>query len=243
MIRRLRFGIVAVVSSLLLTACIFDEFDIVENAEEKMGFEFSTEFRHYVGNYFDYDKWINWYLSEDELYQLAREFDSEHLLLNVDKILDIKAELIDMVGTEDPYVYGGNVHISANKFFLDIVNPNNPTQVDQYTWNYDRWFYNPGRWTVEPVKLDQDEDPMDDAYPLSEIKFETIETLVGYSNYIVQENGEWREFDNMGSVVGMSSVMTMVHPITGEIIYSVTVHGVRSDQSFYYDQNGQPTDW
>lgn len=204
--------------------------DIVSDAEDKMGFEFSTELDSNLKKYI-MDNDIERYMSKEEIIEVARKNDENNLILNNKKLNEIKEKLIEKLGTEDLYVNKGQIRINNNGFYIDLVNPENPQYVDIY-------YYNLGSdsWHIVPKKLSGYIVPMEESIHLSEIPFDSIERIVDTGIEILKEMGDYREFDIMNQELGIKSIYTNLKE--EGLIYRTTVYGTREDYNLIFDING-----
>lgn len=78
--------------------------DIISDAEDKIGFDFSVELSSYFQTYLS-DNGIQRYLSEEEVIEIVEKFDENNFLLSPDKRNEVMNELFDLVGKKDFYIY------------------------------------------------------------------------------------------------------------------------------------------
>lgn len=204
--------------------------DIISDAEDKIGFEFSTELNSYFQSYLS-EKGIQRYLSEEEVIEIVEKFDENNFLLNPDKRDEIMEELYELVGTRDFYIYDARFRLYDSSIFIYIVNPDTPKYVDLYYYNSGI-----GSWTVLPEKLSADIDPMARAILLSDIDFENYNKIMDVGIEILKEIGDYRAFNTMNSELGINTISTRW--LGGDLVFQTVLKGVREDYDLTFDAKG-----
>lgn len=204
--------------------------DIISDAEDKIGFEFSTELNSYFQSYLS-EKGIQRYLSEEEVIEIVEKFDENNFLLNPDKRDEIMEELYELVGTRDFYIYDARFRLYDSSIFIYIVNPDTPKYVDLYYYNSGI-----GSWTVLPEKLSADIDPMARAILLSDIDFENFNKIMDVGIEILKEIGDYRAFNTMNSELGINTISTRW--LGGDLVFQTVLKGVREDYDLTFDAKG-----
>lgn len=204
--------------------------DIISDAEDKIGFEFSTELNSYFQSYLS-EKGIQRYLSEEEVIEIVEKFDENNFLLNPDKRDEIMEKLFELVETRDFYIYDARFRLYDSSIYIYIVNPDTPKYVDLY------YYYSGiGSWTVLPEKLSADIDPMARAILLSDIDFENYNKIMDVGIEILKEIGDYRAFNTMNSELGINTISTRWR---GEdLVFQTVLKGVREDYDLTFDAKG-----
>lgn len=204
--------------------------DIISDAEDKMGFEFSIELEAYFNKYIIENN-IERYLSKEEIIEVAKEFDEINLLLNNEKLKEVMEELIEQLGTRDFYIYKARLRVHNRSLYIYVVDPENHKHVDLY-------YYNLGNetWHIQPEKLSGDVEPVEESVLLSEIPLENFEKVVNTGIEVLKDMGDYREFDIMNNELGITSVNTDLDD--EGLIFKTTVEGTREDYNLIFDING-----
>lgn len=204
--------------------------DIIGDAEDKIGFEFSTELDSFFRGYLS-ENGIQRYLSEEEVIEIVEKFDENNFLLNPDKRNEVMEELFELVGARDFYIYEAKFRLYDSSIYIYIVNPNTPKNVDLY-------YYNPGigSWNIIPEKLSADVDPLERAILLSDIDFASYNKIIDIGTEILKEIGDYREFNTMNKELGINMISTHQH---GEdLVFKAELKGVREDYALTFDAKG-----
>ena len=204
--------------------------DIISDAEDKIGFEFSIELNSYFHRYLS-ENGIQRYLSEEEVIEIVKKYDENNFILNPDKRDEVMDELFDLVGTRDFYIYEARFRLHDSSIYIYIVNPDNPKYVDLYYFNSGI-----GSWTVSPEKLSADVDPMEGAILLSDIDFDNYNKIRNVGIEILKEIGDYREFNTMNSQLGINMIST--HWRDDDLVFKAEVKGVREDYNLTFDAKG-----
>lgn len=204
--------------------------DIISDAEDKIGFDFSVELSSYFQTYLS-DNGIQRYLSEEEVIEIVEKFDENNFLLSPDKRNEVMNELFDLVGKKDFYIYEARFRLHDSSIYIYIVNPDNTKYVDLYYYNSGI-----GSWTVSPEKLSADDDPMARAILLSDIDFDNYNKIMDVGIGILKEIGDYREFNTMNRELGINIIRTQWR---GEdLVFKAELKGVREDYDLTFDAKG-----
>ncbi len=204
--------------------------DIISDAEDKIGFEFSTELDSYFKSYL-LENEIQRYLSEEEVIEIVEKFDENNFILNPDKRDEVMEELFELVGTRDFYIYEARFRLYDSSIYIYIVNPDHPEYVDLYYYNSGI-----GSWHIIPEKLSADVDPRAGAILLSDIDFENFNKIMEVGTEILKEIGDYREFNIMNNELGINMIST--HWQGEDLVFKAEVKGVREDYNLTFDAKG-----
>ncbi|MDI9498479.1 MAG: hypothetical protein QM270_08365 [Bacillota bacterium] len=210
--------------------------EILEDAQDRMGFAFSGSFQHDVLTYLREHE-ITGYLPEDEILHIAQLSDASNLLLNRTQRRQAITALREMVGNGDVYVYDGWTMIDDNTLWLWIVSPLNPEHIDTYRYQVDA-----GVWKAEPYKTNHASNaPMEAAVLLSEMPFDSIDQIMETAMALLEDAGEKRPFDNTNMTVGLNSLIGRIR-YDNAYTFTGVLRTSREDRHLEFDRDGLLSD-
>lgn len=204
--------------------------DILEDAQDKMEFEFSTELKSSFLQYLSQNE-IERYLSKEEITEILEGFNSSNFLLDNDKVKALIDDLIKTVGTDNLYIYEGWVNVYDNAFYIHLVDPNNTQNVDNYYYNMSL-----GQWNISPVKLTDAIPPLDNSVHISDFPFEIYKTIVEKSKEKLKEMGDFNKYNFTSSTQGLTIIGSRIYQ--GELVFTARLVGSRYDYELTFDKNG-----
>lgn len=204
--------------------------DILEDAQDKMEFEFSTELESSFLQYLSQNE-IERYLSKEEITEILEGFNSSNFLLDNDKVKALIDDLKKTVGMDNLYIYNGWVNVYNTKFYINLIDPNNTQNVDNYYYNMSL-----GQWHISPVKLTDAIPPLDNSVHISDFPFEIYKTIVEKSKEKLKEMGDFNEYDFTSSTQGLTIIGSRIYQ--GKLVFTARLVGSRNDYELTFDKNG-----
>lgn len=205
-------------------------FYIIEDAEDKMGFEFPTKLASYFRTYL-IDNDINHYLAKEEVEEILRSYKADNLLLNNDNLHALIEDLRDQVGAKDFYIYKKNIRVYNHSLYVYVIDPENQNHVDLYYYNLSN-----DSWHIIPEKIKADVDPMENSILLSEINFSSYKKMVDKGIELLKEIGDYNEYNLMTDDLGFDSIYT---PYNGpDLLFKARLQGSREDYDLTFDADG-----
>ncbi|WP_425538407.1 hypothetical protein [Microaceticoccus formicicus] len=205
-------------------------FYIIEDAEDKMGFEFPTKLASCFRTYL-IDNDINHYLAKEEVEEILRSYKADNLLLNNDNLHALIEDLRDQVGAKDFYIYKKNIRVYNHSLYVYVIDPENQNHVDLYYYNLSN-----DSWHIIPEKIKADVDPMENSILLSEINFSSYKKMVDKGIELLKEIGDYNEYNLMTDDLGFDSIYT---PYNGpDLLFKARLQGSREDYDLTFDADG-----
>lgn len=207
--------------------------EILEDAQDRMGFKFSSGFGHDLLDYIN-EHDIERYLSEEEVIHILELSETNNLLLNRNLRHEALDKLYDRLG-EEVYVFDAWTMIGDDNWRIWVVDPNNSELVDVYRYHIDD-----GDWEVEPYKFNSaDNAPMDFAIRLKDMPFDSIDKIMETAMDMLEEAGEKRPYDNTNMEVGVASITGRILRKNEGFRFYTSLRTSRDDISLDFDQNGE----
>lgn len=201
--------------------------DILEDFEDKAGFQFSDAFRNHVSEYI-YDHDIERYLTEEEVLSIVDEIESYDFLLHPDRVKNLVYKMLKDRGLEDAEVYGGNFYIYSDNFYFYLENPKTGS-INEYRYSDDDGF------TISPFKDKRDESC--EFISIKDIPFGSISKVMATSSEFLKDFGIDKPHDFTNDPkCGISFVMTEV--LDGELIFRTRVVGKTDATYLEFDRGG-----
>lgn len=204
--------------------------DIISDAEDKMGFEFSIVLSNYFESYL-FKNEISRYLSNEEIESILKSYKDNNLLLNNELLKDLKNDLIDQVGADDFHIYKTGLTVCDNSLYAYVIDPEKPENVDLYYYNLSI-----GDWEIMPQKIGADTNPMNNSFLLSQINFDSYKKMVDTSLEILMEMDDFEEAHLWDRNFGINYIYTQ---FKGEdLVFKTSFKGSREDYDLTFDIDG-----
>jgi hypothetical protein len=204
--------------------------DIVEDAEDKAGFDFSVSLENDFIDYVNENE-IKSYLREEEVFEIIEKIEAENFLLHPDLIKNLIDDLLEKNRREDASLMGGKFYLTADSLSFYIVNPSREDYVDEYIYSLD----------TKKRKVS----PLNEAYyskdrgtvSIKEIKIESIKKILEIGGNTLKEMGDYRKYDiYRDPQFGIFSVVSELDD--GKLIYICPVVGTRKVYDLFFDKDG-----
>lgn len=203
--------------------------DILENAQDKAGFEFSTNMKSYIRAYLAENE-IERYLTEEEIMDLLEKKKEEDFLLNPKLVRDLIDDLLQDLGWEDAEVEGGLIYVSSDLFSFNLIDPTNEEFVDTYVY-----IKSLGDWQIRPDKNPASRS--NESISINKLPIENIDKVMETSLDLLKEMGDYSEYDMTSDMnYGVNGVYTNFYK--GDLIFRTHVRGSRKDYQLIFDQDG-----
>ncbi len=203
--------------------------DFINDAREKMGFQFSTETSSALREYITENN-IGDYLTEEEIIEVFNSMDSTKVFADPNLLDSLRAEIFQMTGTED-VEFLNHLYINKDRFYTDIVVPSNREISDIY--DYCAW---DNKWNVSPNEGYDYENDKKYLYPLKNVSFKAMDKIYANAATIFYEMENLNEYAFEHSDLGIDTIYGRYY--RDEFFYYTIIKGTRYDLRVSFDQEG-----